>query len=256
MTDMKSYQTAVARRGLKDMVRASAPEILVVTRDEALRRGLSVELSAQGLGVRWLDDMGALKGALAARLPGFLILDFDPAAEPPWKELSDLRGDPATARLPAIALLGAVTAQRHIIEILRMGIMDCVRKPCDPMVLVLRLQALRTALSRREPPRRGESCYQTADGALRLDLKAHTCRLGEREMKLSPKEFLLLALLMARGGELVDKDELLRALWTANPALRDDTHLLLQYVARLRRKLGLLRGRLETVWGLGYRFRL
>ncbi|MDD5302245.1 MAG: winged helix-turn-helix domain-containing protein [Elusimicrobia bacterium] len=230
--------------------------MLVVTRDEALRRGLSVELLAQGLGVRWLDDIAALRSALAARLPGFLILDFDPAVEPPWKELGDLRGDPATARLPAIALLGAVTAPRHIIEVMRMGIMDCVRKPCDPMVLVLRLQALRTALSRRDAPLRGGSCYRTVDGALRLDLKAHACRLSEREVRLSPKEFLLLAMLMARAGEMVSKDELLRALWPANPALRDDTLLLLQYVTRLRRKLGLLRGRLETVWGLGYRFRL
>lgn len=149
-----------------------------------------------------------------------------------------MRGDPVTARLPAIALAGITTAQRHVIEVLRMGIMDYIRKPCNPVVLVLRLQALRTALLRRDPPRRGESCYQTADGALRLDLMAHKCRLGEREVKLSPKEFLLLAL------------------WPANPALRDDTALLLQYVARLRRKLGLFRGRLETVWGLGYRFRL
>jgi len=51
----------------------SAPEILVVTRDEALRLGLSAELSAQGLGVRCLNDIGALKSALAARLPSFLI---------------------------------------------------------------------------------------------------------------------------------------------------------------------------------------
>lgn len=252
---MNSTRTSNIRRAA-GLALDSTPEILVVTRDEALRRGLSAELSAHGLGVRWLDDMGALKSALAARLPSFLILDFDPAVEPPWKELGDLRGDPATAHLPVIALSGSVIGPRHVIEVMRMGIMDYVSKPCNPTVLVLRLQALRTALSRRDPPRRGESCYQTADGALRLDLKAHTCRLGEREVKLSPKEFLLLALLLARGGELVGKDELLRALWTANPALRDDTHLLLQYVARLRRKLGLLRGRLETVWGLGYRFRL
>lgn len=233
---------------------ASAPEVLVVTRDEVLRQGLGVELSAQGLGVRWLDDIADLKSALAARLPSFLILDFDPAVEPPWKALGDLRDDSATARLPAVAVSGPVAA-RHIIEVLRMGIVDYVRKPCDPMVLVLRLQALRALLSRRAPPRRGEPCYQTGDKALQLDLKAHTCRLGEREVKLSPQEFHLLALLMARAGELVGKEDLLRALWPANPALRDDTLLLLQYVTRLRRKLGLLRGRLETVWGLGYRFR-
>lgn len=244
-------------RGAAGLALDPAPEILVVTRDEALRRGLSVELSAQGLRARWLDDIADLKGVLSARLPGFLILDFDPAVEPPWKALGDLYGDPETARLPAIALSGTAPARSHVIEIMRMGIMDYVRKPCDPMVLVLRLQALRRALSRRDPALRDESCYQTADGALRLDLKAHACRLGEREVKLSPKEFLLLALLMARAGELVGKDELLVALWAANPALRDDAHLLLlQYVARLRRKLGPLRKRLETVWGLGYRFRL
>ncbi len=254
-TDPKSSRPSVARGGSKELVIVCAPEVLVVTRDAELRRGLGVELAAQGLGVRWLGDISELKNALAARLPRFLILDFDPEVEPPWKALSDLRGDPATARLPAVALSGPIAA-RHVLEVLRMGIVDYVRKPCDPLLLVLRLQALRAALSRRAPARRGKTSLQTADEALSLDLKAHACRLGGREVKLTPKEFHLLSCLMARAGELVGKDELLRALWPANPALRDDTLLLLQYVARVRRKLGALRGRLETVWGLGYRFRL
>lgn len=252
MTDTKSDPAVVARKAS----RACVPEILVVSRDEALRHGLSAELAAHGLGVRWLADIADLQGALAKNRPCFLILDFDPAVEPPWKALSDLRGHPATSSLPTVALSGTAVAPAHVVEALRMGIMDYIRKPCSPMVLVLRIQALRTALARRAAPRRGATSFRTFDGALRLDLKAHTCHLGERELRLSPKEFLLLALVMVRGGELVSKDELLLALWPENAALRDDTLLLLQYITRLRRKLGPLRERLETVWGLGYRFRL
>jgi DNA-binding response OmpR family regulator len=72
-------------------------------------------------------------------------------------------------------------------------------------------------------------------------------------LELTPKEFDLLALLVRNPGRAFARDYLLDTVWGAEYAGLDtrtiDTHVL-----RLRKKLGPVGERIETVWGVGYRF--
>lgn len=91
------------------------------------------------------------------------------------------------------------------------------------------------------------------DSNLILDLENRTAKLENRALKLTRKEFDLLAALMRHAGEVVPREVLLTAVWGYKAGVR--TRTLDVHVRRLRVHLGLPTGRcLETVFGIGYRF--
>ncbi len=185
-------------------------------------------------------------------------MDLDLSPDPPWDVVSALRLDPHTARLPIVAVSGLHTASRQVILGLRMGVVEYIQKSCDPKVLVARLQALLHAIERRNKEEPKEGLLKTSDGRLVVDVGAHQCRLKSdstfKELRLTPKEFTLLVHLMNRRNRLVPKEELLRLLWPLDHHQKANTATLAQYIAHLRRKLGPMKDKLRTVWGLGSRF--
>ena len=92
-----------------------------------------------------------------------------------------------------------------------------------------------------------------ASGALSVDPERHEVRLGAGILPLTPLEFRLLHYLMQRPGRVVSRTQLLDNVWDPGVFVTDrsvDTH-----VKRLRSKLGVAADVLETVRGVGYRFR-
>src|SRR5439155_6685596 len=89
-------------------------------------------------------------------------------------------------------------------------------------------------------------------GSLRVDLNQHAVWVEGRPVELTPKEFDLLALLARNPGRAFARDYLMEKVWGYEAGGTDrtvDTHVL-----RLRKKLGPVGERIETVWGIGYRF--
>lgn len=236
----------------------AASEILIVSADELFIQAFHAELRSQGLTVNTQDKLPALRETLKIRLPQILVLDLDISPDPPWDAVSALRLDPHTARLLIVAVSALHTAPRQVILGLRMGVVEYIPKSCDLKVFAARLQALLHAVERRQKEEVKESLLKSADGRLILDLSAHKCRLKSdsafKEMRLTPKEFMLLAHLMSRHDRLVPKEELLRLLWPLDHHQTGNIATLSQYIAHLRRKLGPLKDKLQTVWGLGFRF--
>jgi DNA-binding response OmpR family regulator len=91
------------------------------------------------------------------------------------------------------------------------------------------------------------------EGPLQLDPGEHIASVGGQPVDLTPKEFDLLAMLMRNPGRAFARDYLLDKVWGYDFGGLDtrtvDTHVL-----RLRKKLGAVGERIETVWGVGYRF--
>jgi DNA-binding response OmpR family regulator len=233
-------------------------EILIVSADRQFLQTFQAELQSQGFSIKTQDKLLGLVETLRVRLPHLLILDLDLTPDPPWDQISALRQDPHTTRLPIVAVSGLHTAPRHVILGLRMGVVDYIPKICDPKVLAARLQALLHAMERRGKREVKESLLKSADGRLILDIAAHKCRISSdsavKEVRLTPKEFMLLEHLMAHRNRLVAKEDLLRFLWPMDPHQKENVATLAQYIAHLRRKLGPLKEKLKTVWGLGFRF--
>ncbi|HEX9017426.1 MAG TPA: response regulator transcription factor [Chloroflexota bacterium] len=136
---------------------------------------------------------------------------------------------------------------------LEVGADDYVTKPFSVRELLARVRAI----LRRAEFLRGEGSAEPsppvlAEGALRIDTGEHTVSVGGKPVELTPKEFDLLAFLVRNAGRAFGRDYLLEKVWGYESGAFDrtvDTHIL-----RLRKKLGELGERVETVWGVGYRF--
>ena len=146
-----------------------------------------------------------------------------------------------------IIVLSAVGEEDEKVRALQAGADDYVTKPFGPRELVARLEAVlrRSAQAPDEPVLRAEG--------LELDLAAHEVRVGGEVVRLTPKEFDLLATLMRHRGRLMTHRALLTEVW--GPAYADDVGTLRTHMSNLRRKVeppGAPR-LLRTDAGVGYR---
>ncbi len=160
-------------------------------------------------------------------------------------------------RRESIAPILMLTARSEEIDRvlgLEVGADDYLTKPFSIRELLARVHAL---LRRVELDQAAGQPGETASpvikaGPLQVDPSAHVVTVEGRPVELAPKEFDLLELLVRHPGRAFSRDYLVEKVWgyDANGSDRTvDTHVL-----RLRKKLGPVGDRIETVWGLGYRF--
>ena len=90
-------------------------------------------------------------------------------------------------------------------------------------------------------------------GPLSIDPEAHRVTVDGQELSLTATEFRLLLTLVERRGRVQSRGRLLQDIWQANPEIQSRT--VDMHVQRLRRKLGAAAEFIETVRGVGYRFR-
>jgi len=152
----------------------------------------------------------------------------------------------------AIILLTSKSEESDRLVGLRRGADDYVVKPFSPAELVARVQAV---LRRSTPPGDDETEPIRA-GDLVIDPSRRRVTLGKAEISLTQLEFDLLAFLAARPGQVFSRDQLMEKVW--GQEVHTDTGTVTVHIRRLREKLETdpsEPSHVETVWGVGYRYR-
>ncbi len=151
-------------------------------------------------------------------------------------------------RVPII-MLTARTEETDKLIGLEIGADDYLTKPFSMKEVLARVKAQlrRSAWSEKAPSR----VYQSDD--LEVDFGGHVLRSHGREIKVTRLEFALLAALINGRGRVLTRDQLLTEVWGYD--YYSGTRTIDVHVRRLRRKLGDVGERIETVFGVGYRFR-
>jgi len=224
----------------------SAPvKILVVDDEPPIRKLLRTGLGAQGYEV--LDaPSGKAALELLAKKPDLVILDLglpDIDGLELLRRIRDLQGS-----LP-IVVLSSRGDEAGKVAALDLGADDYVTKPFGMDELLARMRA---ALRHQLQAHGQQPIFRVGD--LSVDLVRRIVRKADKEVKLSPKEYDLLRLLVQHAGKVLTHKFLLRELWDD----LTDTQYLRVYVRQLRRKVETDAERpqhIMTETGVGYRLR-
>ncbi|MEM6994735.1 MAG: response regulator transcription factor [Myxococcota bacterium] len=225
-------------------------ELILIVDDEAdIATTVAFNLEQEGFATHIAPNASeALAFAGSKTPPDLILLDLMLPDLSGTEVCRRLRQAPATRGIPIVMLTAKTEAIDRVVGF-ELGADDYVTKPFSVRELVLRVRAvLRRASTSDEAP----SEVSRFDD-LRIDFEGHRVWVEEVEIVLTALEFRLLATLIKRRGRVQTREALLSHVWEMHGDVTTrtvDTH-----VRRLRKKLGDASRYIETLRGVGYRFR-
>jgi len=224
-------------------------KILVVEDHRDTRELLKYNLTSSGFDVAAVED--GQQGLEKAKTfhPNIILLDLMLPGIDGLEVCRKLKQEPSTAHVPVIMLTARGEEIDRIVG-LELGADDYVVKPFSPRELTLRIKAVLRRAGGNEAPSR-PSVWERE--GLKVDFEAHQIEIDGEPTPLTATEFKLLSELISGQGKVQTRDHLLDTVWDTHfegYSRTVDTH-----VRRLRQKLGQYAEWIETVRGVGYRFR-
>src|SRR4051812_36426182 len=222
-------------------------KVLVIEDDRSLAEVLSYNLKATGYEVMVATDGqdGLLKAQ--TKSPDIVVLDLMLPVVDGLDVCRRLRADHSTRELLIVMLTAKAEESDELIGF-SLGADDYVTKPFSVKVLLERLKALR-----RRRTTEGVSDEVTSKLGVTVDRRRHQAASESKTIPLTRSEFRLLDTLIRQPGRVFHRAELIDA------ALGEDTMVMERtidvHIRALRRKLGERADLIETVRGVGYRFR-
>ena len=225
---------------------SAAPlRVLVVDDEPPIRKLLRMGLGTQGYEILEAPN-GKTALALAAADPDLIILDLGLPDIQGLELLRMLRSQ--NERVP-IVVLSSRGDEAAKVQALDLGADDYVTKPFGMDELLARMRA---ALRHQLQVQGERPIFRL--GELSVDLVRRVVKVGEREVKLSPKEYDLLRVLVQHAGKVLTHKFLMKELWSE----LTDSQYLRVYVRQLRQKIEADPERphyVLTETGIGYRLR-
>jgi two-component system phosphate regulon response regulator PhoB len=223
------------------------PKILLVDDEPDALEVLGFRLREAGFTPILARDGARAITAARDERPALIVLDVMLPEVDGLEVCKILRRDPATAGIP-ILMLTARAAEMDRVLGLELGADDYVTKPFSPRELVLRIRKLLARAKAAEEP-----VAHLRFNELEIDAARHAVTVGGRPVELTATEFRLLEILVRRRGRVQTRDRLLQDVWGyENPI---DSRTVDTHMRRLREKIGAAADYLETIRGVGYRFR-
>jgi two-component system, OmpR family, KDP operon response regulator KdpE len=202
------------------------PHILIVDDEPQITRVLRTSLSAQGYDIRVANSGEMALEIMKDWTPNLIITDL---SMPSVDGIQLCRRVRAVSQIPIIVLSVREKEQQKV-EALDAGADDYVTKPFGMSELLARVRA-----NLRRVPTDNEPDAVIEIGDFHIDTAAHRVMVKDKEVRLTPKEFDLLAYLARRPGKVVNHRTLLGAIWGGQST--EQVEYLRVFVGQLRKKL-------------------
>jgi two-component system phosphate regulon response regulator PhoB len=226
-----------------------AETIWVVEDEEDIMALIFYTLAKEGYTVTGFASGEEMLAKLGGGGPDLFILDVMLPGVDGLALCKRIKGDKRTLGTPVI-MLTAKGEEGDIVAGLNLGADDYIPKPFSPRVLVARVKAVLRRQGKGPVEPFGEVvCH----GDLAIDLSRHEIRLAGTPLPLTTTEFRILSFLANKPGWVFSRDQIISAVHDGNIAVTDRT-VDVQIVA-LRKKLGASQNCIETVRGIGYKFK-
>lgn len=222
-------------------------KILIVEDDKNISKLVKYNLEKQGF-----ECFSAISGEEALetldKYPiDLIILDIMLPGMDGFETCRLIKQDSELKNIPIVMLTAKGEEVDRIVG-LELGADDYIVKPFSPRELVLRVKAI---LKRGKVEESKKDILKVNN--LTVDIPKHKVTMNQKEVVLTPIEFKLLVTLIERRGRVQTRDRLLSDIWDIHAEL--DTRTVDTHIKRLREKLGKTGRLIETVRGLGYRFK-
>ncbi len=224
-------------------------KILVIEDDKDIAELIAFNFKQE----QWKVDVSHLgaKGLELAKniQPDLIILDLMLPDKSGMEICRELRANAATKKIP-IMMLTAKSEEIDRVVGFEMGADDYLTKPFSVRELILRVKAI---VRRATQPKNLNEQSRLKVGFIELDTEKYEVLVKKKPVKLTAIEFKLLKYLLEHCGRVATRDNLLDQVWGYEAALTTrtvDTH-----IKRLRAKLGKAGDDIETIRGIGYRYK-
>jgi two-component system phosphate regulon response regulator PhoB len=236
--------------GLHSILPMSKTKILIIEDERALVEPLTYNLRREGFDVLTsYDGQDGLRQA-QVKLPDLIVLDLMLPIKPGLEVCRELRASSQTRQIPIIMLTAKAEETDQLVGF-AVGADDYVTKPYSMKVLIERIKK---ELRRRQQARDGAAAGEVVESqGVVIDRHRHRASVEGEEVPLTPTEFRLLESMLRQPGRAFTRHELM------DSAIGEDAIVLERtidvHVKSLRKKLGVAADLIETVRGVGYRFR-
>ncbi|HEU0023593.1 MAG TPA: response regulator transcription factor [Thermoleophilaceae bacterium] len=227
----------------------SRGSILVVDDEPTIAEVVARYLERAGFETRVAEDGPAAVAAALQSRPDLIVLDV---MLPGFDGLEVMRRvhEDLDERVPVVLLTAKGEESDRVVG-LRLGADDYVVKPFSPAELVARVEAVMRR-SGGEP----EAAEPLSFAGLEIDPAARAVFVADRPVELTQREFDLLLYLARNPGQVFSRDQLMERVWRFS--FYTDTTTVTVHIRRLRAKVESDPAKpqwIQTVWGVGYRFR-
>ena len=225
--------------------------ILLVEDEHDIQDLLKFNLEHENFSVSIADNGEDALAALQGSKPNVILLDLMLPGIDGIEVCRRIKANADTCDIP-ILMLTAKDSETDIIAGLEMGASDYITKPFSPKVLLARIHAvLRRPASHLD---KEENDIPTLHlGVLTIDSQRHKVEIKGKEIHLTHTEFLILHLLAESAGKAFSRQHIVDQVRGESYSVTD--RIVDVQMVSLRKKLGVLGAWVETVRGVGYRFK-
>lgn len=231
------------------MVQGDKIKVLIVEDERDIQELLAYNFKREGFTVLTSDDGNEAISMINIELPNLVILDLMLPGVDGLTVCRTIKGNQRTSHIPVI-MLTAKTEETDVVIGLELGADDYVPKPFSPRVLMARVRAV---LRRKKAGAAINEKSVIDVHGLTLIPERYEARIEQEVLKLTATEFGILHFLARHPGWVYTRTQIVDAVRGADYPITDrtvDVHLV-----SLRKKLGKLSDIIETVRGIGYRFK-